>query len=277
MIYAPYGSNLAINTDCAIVNQNISILESYQKYEVYESVNLPPKVKDITPANNGDVEMTTDKGRKKLMIDKLNLEIVKPLIVASALDMKFEFTRHNSKLEFFQDRVDSCVIDIMCSSSSFTNYFARISNSNHSKQIITSSRRIRPSKQNYPGRLLHDKSTLLDTNVKYQNLEGLELFETRETEKLMSNGSNGFSKIQVPDFKRLINDCGKMGVLDSLLKRLHSEKHRCLIFCQMTKMMDIIEEYLSWMQYTYFRMDGSTQINDRRDMVDEFQKNDKIF
>jgi DNA helicase INO80 len=45
----------------------------------------------------------------------------------------------------------------------------------------------------------------------------------------------------------------------------------------MTKMMDIIEEYLSWMQFTYFRMDGSTQINDRRDMVDEYQRNDKIF
>jgi SNF2 family DNA or RNA helicase len=165
----------------------------------------------------------------------------------------------------------------MCSSSSFTNYFARSSNNTHSKQIITSSRQIRPSKHFYPGRLLHDKSTLLETDPKYGNLEGLELFETGETEELMNKGSNGFSKIQVPDFKRLINDCGKMGVLDTLLKQLYSEKHRCLIFCQMTKMMDIIEEYLSWMQYTYFRMDGSTQINDRRDMVDEFQKNDKIF
>lgn len=41
--------------------------------------------------------------------------------------------------------------------------------------------------------------------------------------------------------------------------------------------MDIIEEYLSWMQFSFFRMDGSTQINNRRDMVDEYQRNDKIF
>lgn len=41
--------------------------------------------------------------------------------------------------------------------------------------------------------------------------------------------------------------------------------------------MDILEEYLSWMRYTYFRMDGSTQLNDRRDMVDQFQNNNEIF
>lgn len=41
--------------------------------------------------------------------------------------------------------------------------------------------------------------------------------------------------------------------------------------------MDILEEYLSWMRFTYFRMDGSTQLNDRRDMVDEYQRNDSIF
>jgi DNA helicase INO80 len=68
-----------------------------------------------------------------------------------------------------------------------------------------------------------------------------------------------------------------MGTLHKLMQRLYAEKHRCLIFCQMTKMMDILEEYLSWMQFTYFRMDGSTQLNDRRDMVDEFQRNNDIF
>lgn len=93
----------------------------------------------------------------------------------------------------------------------------------------------------------------------------------------MLTNSKGYSGIEIPDFKRLINDCGKMKILDKLLKKLYNEKHRCLIFCQMTKMMDIIEEYLSWMQYQYFRMDGSTQINDRRDMVDEYQKNENIF
>lgn len=45
----------------------------------------------------------------------------------------------------------------------------------------------------------------------------------------------------------------------------------------MTKMLDILEDYLTWKQFTYFRMDGSTAIPDRRYMVEEFQKSDRIF
>ncbi|CAD8150012.1 unnamed protein product [Paramecium pentaurelia] len=45
----------------------------------------------------------------------------------------------------------------------------------------------------------------------------------------------------------------------------------------MTRMLDILEEYMLHKGYTYFRMDGQCQINDRRDMVNEFQQNDKIF
>ena len=43
---------------------------------------------------------------------------------------------------------------------------------------------------------------------------------------------------------RLVADCGKMRALDMLLKRLREEDHRCLIFTQMTKMLDILEDYM---------------------------------
>lgn len=42
-------------------------------------------------------------------------------------------------------------------------------------------------------------------------------------------------------------------------------------------MLDILEEFLTWRKYTYLRMDGSSVVSDRRDMVDEFQQNDSIF
>ena len=42
-------------------------------------------------------------------------------------------------------------------------------------------------------------------------------------------------------------------------------------------MIDILEEYMAKRRYSYFRMDGSTNIADRRDMVNEFQTNRKIF
>ena len=87
----------------------------------------------------------------------------------------------------------------------------------------------------------------------------------------------GYTQLELPSFDRLISDCAKLKKLDELLKKLIVENHRVLIFCQMTRMLDILEEYMSKKKYTYFRMDGSTQIADRRDMINEFQTNPKIF
>jgi DNA helicase INO80 len=51
-----------------------------------------------------------------------------------------------------------------------------------------------------------------------------------------------------------------MKFLDGLLAKLQQGNHRVLIFCQMTKMLDILEDYLCWRKYTYYRMDGSTNL-----------------
>ena len=53
--------------------------------------------------------------------------------------------------------------------------------------------------------------------------------------------------------------------------------HRVLIFSQMTKMMNILEDYLRYRRYRFFRLDGSTSLADRRDMVKEFQTNKQYF
>lgn len=42
-------------------------------------------------------------------------------------------------------------------------------------------------------------------------------------------------------------------------------------------MLDILEDFMVKKRYSYFRLDGSLNIADRRDMVNEFQTNDKIF
>lgn len=70
----------------------------------------------------------------------------------------------------------------------------------------------------------------------------------------------GSSTFELPDYSRMITDCSKMAVLNDLLRRLHRDGHRCLIFCQMTKMMDILEDFLIWQKFSYFRMDGSTML-----------------
>lgn len=79
------------------------------------------------------------------------------------------------------------------------------------------------------------------------------------------------SYMQVPEAKRLIYDSAKLAKLDALLHELKAGDHRVLVYFQMTRMMDLMEEYLIYRQYKYLRLDGSSKIEDRRDMVMDWQ------
>ena len=67
--------------------------------------------------------------------------------------------------------------------------------------------------------------------------------------------------------EKIINICGKMSILDRILKRLHEEKadppNKVLIFSQMTRVLDIIEDYCQFRGYSFGRIDGSTSASDR--------------
>ncbi|KAK1324531.1 DNA helicase INO80 [Acorus calamus] len=78
--------------------------------------------------------------------------------------------------------------------------------------------------------------------------------------------------------RRLIQfDCGKLQELAILLRRLKSEGHRALIFTQMTKMLDILEAFINLYGYTYMRLDGSTQPEERQTLMQRFNTNPKFF
>ncbi|KAF9532053.1 SNF2 family N-terminal domain-containing protein [Crepidotus variabilis] len=85
------------------------------------------------------------------------------------------------------------------------------------------------------------------------------------------------SNMVVPEAKRLIYDSAKLSRLDSLLQELKTGDHRVLIYSQMTKMLDLMEEYLIFRQYKYLRLDGSSKLEDRRDMVIDWQTRPDIF
>ena len=72
----------------------------------------------------------------------------------------------------------------------------------------------------------------------------------------------------------LITTSGKMIVLDKLLMKLSTEKHQVLIFSQMTRMLDILEDYCNYRGFKYCRIDGDTEINDRDDQIAEFSDPD---
>ncbi|KAJ7181791.1 SNF2 family DNA-dependent ATPase [Mycena crocata] len=85
------------------------------------------------------------------------------------------------------------------------------------------------------------------------------------------------STMQVPEAKRLIYDSAKLARLDTLLQELKTGDHRVLVYFQMTRMMDLMEEYLIYRQYKYLRLDGSSKLEDRRDMVIDWQTRPDIF
>ncbi|XP_064195683.1 chromatin-remodeling ATPase INO80 isoform X1 [Anguilla rostrata] len=88
---------------------------------------------------------------------------------------------------------------------------------------------------------------------------------------------HGWSFIRIPDKETLITDSGKLHTLDLLLTRLKSQGHRVLIYSQMTRMIDLLEEYMVYRKHTYMRLDGSSKISERRDMVADFQSRTDIF
>ena len=70
--------------------------------------------------------------------------------------------------------------------------------------------------------------------------------------------------------EHLVENSGKMVLLDKLLKRLKENGHRVLLFTQMTRILDILEDYLVMRQYKYCRIDGNTSYDAREESIDSF-------
>jgi len=80
-----------------------------------------------------------------------------------------------------------------------------------------------------------------------------------------------------PDRRLIQFDCGKLQELALLLRRLRADGHRCLIFTQMSKMLDVLESFLNLYGYTYLRLDGTTKPEQRQILMQRFNSNPKIF
>ncbi|XP_072888157.1 chromodomain-helicase-DNA-binding protein 5 isoform X1 [Hemitrygon akajei] len=72
------------------------------------------------------------------------------------------------------------------------------------------------------------------------------------------------------DGNSLVKSSGKLILLQKMLRKLHSQGHRVLIFSQMTKMLDLLEDFLEYDGYKYERIDGSITGNQRQEAIDRF-------
>ncbi|KAH9179701.1 SNF2 family N-terminal domain-containing protein [Lactarius sanguifluus] len=72
--------------------------------------------------------------------------------------------------------------------------------------------------------------------------------------------------------EHLIQNSGKMVILDKLLKNMKEKGSRVLIFSQMSRMLDILEDYCLFRGYKYCRIDGGTAHEDRIAAIDEYNR-----
>lgn len=90
-----------------------------------------------------------------------------------------------------------------------------------------------------------------------------------------------FPLIPGTDFYRVDNEiitsCGKMRILDQMLPILLKDKHKVLIFSQMTKILDILEDYCRFKSFSYFRLDGSTKCDDRQKYIEQYNNDPSTF
>ena len=74
------------------------------------------------------------------------------------------------------------------------------------------------------------------------------------------------------DGPHLWENAGKMQLLHKLLIKLKKNSSRVLIFSQMTRVLDILEDYMNHVGYKYCRIDGSTDGEVRDEQMNTFNE-----
>uniref|UniRef100_A0A8C5I1N9 DNA helicase n=1 Tax=Gouania willdenowi TaxID=441366 RepID=A0A8C5I1N9_GOUWI len=68
----------------------------------------------------------------------------------------------------------------------------------------------------------------------------------------------------------LTKSSGKLTLLQKMMRKLKDGGHRVLVFSQMTKMLDLLEDFLENEGYKYERIDGGVTGNMRQEAIDRF-------
>jgi SNF2 family DNA or RNA helicase len=75
----------------------------------------------------------------------------------------------------------------------------------------------------------------------------------------------------------LVRSSGKFELLDRMLPKLKRAGHRVLMFSQMTQCMTILEDYFTYRNFCYLRLDGSTSADDREQRMYQFNAADSPY
>uniref|UniRef100_A0A8D0G8C3 SWI/SNF related BAF chromatin remodeling complex subunit ATPase 2 n=1 Tax=Sphenodon punctatus TaxID=8508 RepID=A0A8D0G8C3_SPHPU len=82
----------------------------------------------------------------------------------------------------------------------------------------------------------------------------------------------GYSNGVINGYAELYRASGKFELLDRILPKLRATNHRVLLFCQMTSLMTIMEDYFAFRSFLYLRLDGTTKAEDRATLLKKFNE-----
>eukprot|EP01047_Picozoa_sp_COSAG01_P029324 COSAG01_NODE_2007_length_8663_cov_13.801378_3_plen_1886_part_00 len=91
-------------------------------------------------------------------------------------------------------------------------------------------------------------------------------------EEMIAEENAGLTESEIQD--KLWLSCSKMQLLDKMLPKLRAEGHKVLIFSQMVRCLNILEDYMRHKQYPVERLDGNVSGDDRQAAIDRFSSKD---
>lgn len=93
-------------------------------------------------------------------------------------------------------------------------------------------------------------------------------------EKVLAEHHLSMTEKTVKHATVMIDASGKLVLIHKLLPKLKANGHKVLVFSQMVRCLDILEDYLVHMRYPYERIDGRVRGNLRQAAIDRFSKPD---
>lgn len=82
------------------------------------------------------------------------------------------------------------------------------------------------------------------------------------------------SESRIEQLRGLVENSGKMVLLDKLLTRLKSDGHRVLIFSQLVMMLDILSDYMRLRGHPFQRLDGRMKTEERNKAIEHYNAPD---
>ncbi|XP_068598106.1 chromodomain-helicase-DNA-binding protein 6 [Brachionichthys hirsutus] len=119
----------------------------------------------------------------------------------------------------------------------------------------------------------HNMPNLINTMMELRKCCNHPYLITGAEEKILESFKKSHSLCAL-DFQlqAMIQAAGKLVLIDKLLPKLLAGGHKVLVFSQMVRCLDILEDYLIQRRYTYERIDGRVRGNLRQAAIDRFCK-----